>query len=437
MSRLRIIAASLASLLLIGFGCKKEEDEKAPIPVTIVAPASGSSLRILEDTVRIMLTAKVPDDGPASIRIYLKYESSGSLAAPPITYYEANTRNTLEYNYTVSDSLLSGGTYRLEVQVVTPDNSGKADIPIELIAVPRRLIGTLLLTRPDSTRTRLWLADASLNLTLFREMSGDYVGSDLQNSSGTFLIARRTNASTFFKISDGTVLRTVTGEQAAPVPSFSGADFQEGLHFLSFYQSSIRGYDGNGIEQFRTASQPLDYDFRKWLRFGNYLYAYAHLDLPATEKLFVINYPSGYSRSECNLDLQVSGILPADGEDVFLFGTRSDGALSIVRYYLSTNSANEQLARTGLQLREVIPGPGGVGARLLTDRGIYRFDPATLGLQQESSRTGQRFLRDTEGQRLYLVDSTTVNILAEPDLSDIGSLTSPEPVKNVIDWYNR
>ena len=437
MSRVRIIGALILGFLSFSLGCKKDDDDEAPIPVNILSPSAGTSFRVLEDTIRIIGTAKVPDDGPASVYLFLKDESSGALVVPPNYNYVINTRNALEFNYRITDSLLSSGTYRLEVKVSTSDNSGSSSVPINLVAVPKRKLGTLLLTRPDSSRTRLWMADASLNLSHFREMSGDYVGSTLQNATGTFLIARRTVSSTFFKISDGTVLRTINGEQAAPVPSFSFADIQDGTHFLSFYQSTLRGYDSNGNETFRSASQPLDYDYRNMLRAGNYIYAYAHLDLPATEKLFVINYPSGASRSECTLDMRVTGMLPGVNNDIYLFGTRTDGALSVARYYFTTNVANELIANPGLQLLEVVPGPLGADARLLTNQGIYRFDPTALTLQQESSLSGDRMVRDSDSQLIYLIDSLEVKLLSDIDLSVTGTITSTEPVKNVINWYNR
>lgn len=173
------------------------------------------------------------------------------------------------------------------------------------------------------------------------------------------------------------------------------------------------------------------------LRAGNYIYAYAHLDLPATEKLFVINYPSGASRSECTLDMRVTGMLPGVNNDIYLFGTRTDGALSVARYYFTTNVANELIANPGLQLLEVVPGPLGADARLLTNQGIYRFDPTALTLQQESSLSGDRMVRDSDSQLIYLIDSLEVKLLSDIDLSVTGTITSTEPVKNVINWYNR
>ncbi|HRS40003.1 MAG TPA: hypothetical protein P5292_12555, partial [Bacteroidia bacterium] len=73
----------------------------------------------------------------------------------------------------------------------------------------------------------------------------------------------------------------------------------------------------------------------------------------------------------------------------------------------------------------------------LTNQGIYRFDPTALTLQQESSLSGDRMVRDSDSQLIYLIDSLEVKLLSDIDLSVTGTITSTEPVKNVINWYNR
>ncbi len=321
-------------LLLLFISCKKKENAEPAI--TITNPTSGM-VYFPGDTVHV--EADISDDGALS-SVTLKLLNA---AYTPVDHQESFSINAssyhLFYEYVIENIYLETGNYFIALSTSDGDNDHNAFRNIVIQGIPKTRKAIYVVTQTDTSNIEVSKLDSANQLVHQFDVPGDYSGSAISSRYNELNIAgKTTGAFNQYDLISNSLLFSVPAYNAT-LPSFQNLFFAHELTFVSFYDGRIRAYNKDGNVQFNSA-QPVYYQPGTICVNDKYVFAEAYYPGPNESRLVVINYPSGVTKQEYNVGLNIISMVSKEDNELIIFGNKN-GDGKIYQYHVISNGIND------------------------------------------------------------------------------------------------
>jgi len=235
-------------LLLCCAGCRKDNDDSAPI-VRILSPAAGSSYSI-PDTIRVSVS--VSDDRTLESLVIEVVDVNGiSISVPVVAnLYERNS--TVDRDLVIDRERTLSGTYTIVARASDGTNDGRAFLDIQVNETPLRLRSIFLAPAFSTASTAIQQVDSTGSVsdwTTVQDLNGIAVDSYSQH-----LMVAGSQLHPFQALP--TAAGSYPWQRPPPannVPEqFTGltVDATDGRTYFATRDGFIRGFTGEGAERF-------------------------------------------------------------------------------------------------------------------------------------------------------------------------------------------
>jgi hypothetical protein len=320
----RIHLLTLAFLLLIMSGCRKDKDETGPV-IEILSPGNGYSLNI-PDTLAIVVT--VSDDRTVgTVRISLANDNGVPIAAPINVTVNAPSA-TIERSMIVDSEHVVSGTYSLSVHASDGTNTTSAFRSVLVTEAPLRLRALFIIPPGSGPITRIDSVGGQSNAGSVQNMSEAEI-----NSFGQHLyLAGGPNAplQVMAASPQGTSWQ-LTNQNATAGPYFTRlrTDPYDQRTYVSSNDGLIRAFKTGSTPVFNAQAFP---GFRPYdnVVVGDRLMSEQHAIGQDEKRLVAYAYHSGALLQNFPLDIDVVEMYRHSDQQALLFGNRDgDGVIQL------------------------------------------------------------------------------------------------------------
>lgn len=315
----RLMAVAICCIAL--GGCKKEEEERAPV-VTIVAPASGFDLSV-PDTLNVV--ADISGEQDIDQVSFTISNVNGVPIMEPLVLVPAGNPVRLEVGLPLTSDLIDSGDYTLTVQASAGDAHGKDVVGIDIIGAPLRLRSVVAVARPDADQVSIHLIDSSGSVTAANTLLMDLAGAAVSSAAQTFAVIGSVDGPLTAFRPDGILVRWQKPNQGSSgIPWFTSLDLcDDGRFYVGTTDGTMRGYNALTGATERTVELLTGFRASSALIVGERLLVAQADALGGTWRLGVHQASSGAMVSDQDLDQSVVAMFRRNDQHALLFGDRN------------------------------------------------------------------------------------------------------------------
>lgn len=419
-------------LLLFSIGCRKDTDENSP-HVEFILPGNGFTAQI---PATFMVRLRITDDKALESLSIMIVDENNIPIAPGSTADLNGTDVTIERELMITDERLISGPYKLIARVFDGTNEARAFHSINLQAAPLRLRG-IYVTPPNGSSPALITKIDSVGAISTFAMLNEFYGAAIDPYTQHFyaaggqydpLIAYPTSASSG--------QWQVNNSNAQPYPYFTGVDLDptDKKLYVCSNDQFIRGYSGNGTQQFTALSIP---DFRPYntLVLGDILVNEQRSNTLPQRKLVTYATSSGTLYEQWPLDHDLIDMYRRSEQTFLTFGNRNGDGVIAERnatlggtFEMQVFSGNEITATTRINEALFLIAVGGE---------LKRFDVTTGALTTIALQPADALAYEAAAGVVYVGSGAQLLTLDPNSGAILGSVSLPTEVGAIFPLTNR
>lgn len=419
-------------LLLMSIGCSKETDKNSP-RVEFELPGNAFSAQIpAAFTVRVKVT---DDKALVSLSVMIVDENNVPIS-PGFTADLSGTNSTIERELTITDERILSGPYKLVARAYDGTNEGRAFHSFNINAAPLRLRAIYLTPSNGSSPALIAKIDSIGVISTFATIN-EFHGSAIDGSTQHLYIAGGQYDPVIAYATSGTSAQwQVNNSNALPYPYFTGLDLDptDNKVYVCSNDQFIRGYSGNGTQQFTALSIP---DFRpyKTVVLGDILVNEQRSNTLPQRKLVTYASSSGALYEQWPLDVDLIDMYRRTDQTFLTIGNRNGDGVIVERhatlggtYEMQVFSGNEITATTRINDAQFVIAVGGE---------IKGFDVTTGILSTMALQPADALAYDAAAGVVFVGNGDQLHTLDPNSGAILGTVTIPLQIGKVLPLYNR
>jgi len=428
----RWIVWILIVLLLFSTSCRKDKDENSP-HVEFELPGNSFTAQV---PAAFIIRVKVTDDRALESLSVMIVDDNNIPIAPGFTADLAGTSVTIERELTITDERILSGSYKLIARAFDGTNEGRAFHSINIHAAPLRL-RAIYVTPPNGSSPALIAKIDSVGSISTFAMINEFYGSAIDGGTQHLYIAGGQYDPMIAYPTSGTSGQwQVNNSNALPYPYFTGLDLDptDKKLYLCSNDQFIRGYSGNGTQQFTALAIP---DFRPYntLFLGDILVNEQRSNTLPQRKLVTYASSSGALYEQWPLDLDLIDMYRRTEQTFLTFGNRNGDGVIAERhatlggtFEMQVFSGNEITATTRINDALFVIAVGGE---------IKRFDVTTGTLITIALQPADALTYEAAAGVVYIGSGDQLLTLDPNSGAILGSVTIPLQAGTILTLHNR
>ena len=318
-----VLNCILLLAVLISASCKRETDSEFPV-ILVQSPVEGSVYQV-DDTIH--LKAVIHDNNKInSLKITL-VDSDNRPVLPSVAISSPSNPYTLNADYAIDDSLIESGIYELQFQAFDGINTANAYVRIQVIALPRRFLYPIAITRPSTNEVSAYAPDTSGQWKEIFARQGDYAGSAVNSAYGYLYITGASSAGlTAYNLKQKKIDWSIPAEQLPVNRWFESISFYKPLLYVSYYDGYIKAFDKTGRASFTSVTTGL-YVPGVSCAFDGYVAASLQEKNSDSHSLAIYNTPGGNIRQLISPVPQIIAFSPSEKFHLLSFGNQSGNGI--------------------------------------------------------------------------------------------------------------
>jgi hypothetical protein len=418
---------------LLWSGCRKDADGTPP-SVRITSPGAAFTV-VMPDTVTVV--AEISDDQDIESVTFSIENEQGFPVTEAITIEPSSNAVTLTVSMPLTSDAVLSGPHEVKVVAIDGVGRGTASRMIDVVAIPRRVRGLYVLTRPGSDQVALHRIDSLGVLGLVNTIDQDLHVSGIGSKGQRLYLGGSTTGPLRSLFPDnGQTLAQVANLNTLLAPYFTALQVTpEGTVFAATNDGQLHrfGKDLNGTGY--QADALVNYRIDKVLELENAVLT-AQSSVASADLRLVQYSPIGGAQTDVRvLDKVPVELFIRDADHVLLFGNRNgEGVVE-----------DRNVTDGGYWEPRVFPEPLRSVVRI--DENVYilgvgteiiRFTYSNAGAIPIASGISADHLAYNEVTgELVVADGQTVIIMDAGNGTTIDSYTLPQGVVGLLPLYNR
>lgn len=306
--------------------CREPKDEVWP--EVIIEFPTANSYYSPGDT--IILKADFSDDITLSYVKISLVDAYDNPVIAPVSITPSSNPYHLDAEMVIDDASLKGGIYNLRFQASDGVNTTSKFVKVNIDELDRKLLFTVVVSVEGSNQVRIQRIDSAGVFQSIYLYQGDYAASAVSNAFGMLFFSGKVITDLqAFNLAENERLWSVPCEQSPTGHWFETLKFSYPWLLVSQYDGYVRGYDRQGVQQFKSQLVANTYAESVFLS-GDLVIASLKEYSTANRQLAVFHVSGGKL-----IDLQSLGFIPvgfgkAGVNKAFVFGNEgSDGVIAL------------------------------------------------------------------------------------------------------------
>ncbi len=422
----------LLVIILLSWGCKKDDEEKYDPPtIQVIIPSKGDSFQVFDT---VMVKAEITHDKSITEISVTIIDDINNPVTKVKSVAPLTNNYTLEEYLIISNDKLKTGNYEVMVRASDGNANSASYVSVKINGVPVRFSQLWAITNQNDLKTYITRYDSVYNEMSTHVLNYDYKYSVLNSATDQFILGTPSINSIISYEADS--MNIIWQEAVSlPYPPVFDMFLYESYVYVSLTSGLIKAYNDKGIVQ---VSTPVNKDRvpEKIYRGNKYIVSY-QTSRSSYKKYLVANFNlTGAHAGEREIFMEVVGFGEKNKEEMYFFGNRTDSAWVMV-YEVLTNSDYPVKFIPGAILRD-LDYLGNNKYILATNNGLYEFRSDNESLVKTNPATGIKIVRyDQNTGILYAADDDKIRVYDYETGGIVNTLTPNFTMQNIHIRNNR
>jgi hypothetical protein len=426
----KIIFIAFVGLFL--FSCSKDEDDQKPT-IVITSPTHLQNINGI-DTLRI--TGTITDNIIVET-VSISLRDDNNIAVLSTIVERPNVSDfDLSVFYFFDDLHLASGTYYFDITAFDGVNTTRKYIDISYNGVPITRENVFIFDNVSNT-TSIYQLDNGLNASIFKTLTGDFMGSAVNSYDQQLINAGTiTGKVSALDAKNGDELWNVPLVNSPPTPYFTSMFYDDETVYVGYYDGNIRWFRSNGTPII-TAQAYTGYYCERGLVHEDMLFTEQNAIANNDVRLIVYWTVSAVERQQITINEDIVGMYSLNTNEVVLLSNDVTNNGKLAFYNISANSKSSPFSI----------GSGKIDASIEISTGVYLVarngdlvivnanNFSTLPFLSGVNATLLKY--DDLTNELFVVDGNTLTVYDYSSKTIIGSYSHTNPILGVEFLYNK
>ncbi len=421
--------------LIIGFGCKKsEEDESAP-SIQIFSPIINQQYNV-GDT--IFVSATVKDDMVLDvIKVSLYDYNKNSEMVHFLVFKDNGKEKKIDCYMILDNATIESGIYYLAVSASDGTNSKNYFVPIFVNGLTRKLLGFIYVSIPMNNTIDVRRIDTLENDSLIIGLEGDFSASELNSKYQKIFVAGAQTGNLYaVDLSNNTISWSVVNQSNNGLPWFYQLYFSNNLLYVSTQDGLISGYSINGMRS-KVYTLPVSWHGVEFIDAERRFIAQVENVSVANHQLAQFYNSSASFITQQAIPFDIVKLCPYNTEKIMVFANLNGGG-TIYEFDFLLHSFNTLTEISNQEIIDVVQ-ISKEQYLILTTQQIYLYNHGqSIGLASLNFvADGKQVLYDENTNCYFVVKSQQIDQHSLPNGSFVNSIMVSKPISKAHLYYNR